>query len=360
MVELAMRLPRERFDSSFVVLGPQPQPPCDDLLTRLAHRDINAIFLGARSIAQLPAIYQQLNHYLHEQQPDLIQCFLAHANVLGALAARKLAAPLVAGVRVAEQRRNGHRLAQRLTARWTDRYVCVSADVAQYAAKNMRLPQQKIVVIPNGIDVERFASAMPLPPAELGISGDRRLLLFVGRLEREKRPDWLLERMPELFSRLPQHDLVLAGRGPLEKTLRAQAARLGIANRVHFVGWRNDIPRLLAAAEILLLTSSAEGMPNAVLEAMAAARPVVATEVHGVRELLGDDRDQIVPPHDPLAIYGAVERLAANPSLSAAIGLRNRQRATTHFSLDAAAAQYAALYDSLLAAEPSKKSPPSR
>lgn len=351
LVELTARLPRDRFTASVVVLGPKPAPPFDELVARLTECNIEATFLGARSIAQLPTTYRRLKRILRDRRPALIQCFLAHANVLGAAAACKLQVPLVAGIRVAEQRHNGHRIAQRLTARWTDRFVCVSDSVAQFAVDNMLLPREKIVVIRNGVDVERFALAQPLPLNELGVRADRRVLLFVGRLEHEKRPDWLLDRLPQLFARLPQHDLVLAGRGPLEGPLRAQAARLDVAERVHFVGWRRDIPRLLAAADLLLLTSSVEGMPNAVLEAMAAARPVVATEVHGVRELLGDDRVQIVPPHNPMAVYGAVERLAADPQLAAAVGLRNRQRATTLFSFDSAAAQYAALYDSLLAAQ---------
>lgn len=356
LVELVTRLPRDRFVPAVAVLAPPPPAPFDELVHTLAEHKIEATFLGGRSIIEASRIYRRLQCWLTGTRPGLLQCFLAHANVLGALAARRLNFPVVAGIRVAEKRRNGHRLAQRLTARWTDRYVCVSADVAKYATENMRLPAEKIVIVRNGVDLGRFTQASPIPLSELNINPDRRLLLFVGRLEREKRPDWLLDRMPELLSRLPQHDFVLAGRGPLERSLHAQAARIGIAERVHFIGWRGDIPRLLAAADLLLLASSAEGMPNVVLEAMAAARPVVATAVHGLRELLGDDPDQILPSRDPLAFYGAVERLASNPALAKSVGLRNRERALSLFSLDESARQYAALYDALLAPPRAEKS----
>jgi glycosyltransferase involved in cell wall biosynthesis len=156
-------------------------------------------------------------------------------------------------------------------------------------------------------------------------------------------------------SRLPQHDLLIAGQGPLEGQLRQQAVQLGIANRLHFVGWRSDIPALLAAADLLVLTSASEGMPNVVLEAMAAARPVVATDIHGLRELLGDDPQQVVPPDDVAAFVDAVTLLVGDRTLSSQVGLRNRERALTRFSLDATAAAYATLYESLLAPKPSKK-----
>ncbi|MGE3241745.1 MAG: glycosyltransferase [Pirellulales bacterium] len=360
LVELVVRLPRERFDPAVVVLAPPPRAPADELVQRLAEHKIDVTFLGARSIVEAPRIYRRLQHWLTATRPELLQCFLAHANILGALAARRLNMPIVAGIRVAEQRCNGHRIAQRWTERWTDRYVCVSQDVADFAVRNMRLPVEKLIVIRNGIDVERFAAAAPMNPTELGIAGERRLLLFVGRLEADKRPAWLLDRMPTLLARLPQHDLVVVGRGPLEAALRTQAERLNLAGRIHFAGWRGDVPRLLASADALLLTSSSEGMPNAILEAMAAGLPVVATQAEGVRELLSDDPRQVVGSQDAAAWIEAVARFATVRALARDVGLGNRERAADEFSLDATAAQYAALYGSLLAARQAKKTPPKR
>ncbi|MEX2092961.1 MAG: glycosyltransferase, partial [Pirellulales bacterium] len=288
LVELATRLPRDRFEPAVVVLSRPPHPPNDELVRTLAEHSIPVSFLGGRSIWQAPLIYRRLTNWLREERPDLLQCFLAHANVLGAYAGHRLGIPIVAGIRVAEQRLNGHRWLQRRTAPFVERYVCLSQSVADFAESAMRLPREKLVVIPNGVDVARFAEISPIDLAKLGLPPGRRMLLFVGRLDPQKRPDWLLDRLPDIAKELPHHDLVLVGEGPLEDKLRRQATRLGVADRVHFAHWRRDIPRLLAAADLLVLTSAAEGMPNVILEAMAAAKPVVTTEVHGVAELLGD------------------------------------------------------------------------
>jgi glycosyltransferase involved in cell wall biosynthesis len=209
-----------------------------------------------------------------------------------------------------------------------------------------------LVVIPNGIDVDRFSNVTPLPIGKIGVPPDRRMILYVARLEPDKRPDWLLDRMPEIARRLTQHDLVVAGCGPLGAALQRRAAQLGVAERVHFVGWRADVPSLLASADLLVLTSSSEGMPNVILEAMASARPVVATEVHGALELLGVDHDgQITPADDPQAFVDAVVRIGGDDNLAHRLGQRNRGRAQELFSFDRTVGSYATLYDSLLAAK---------
>jgi glycosyltransferase involved in cell wall biosynthesis len=133
------------------------------------------------------------------------------------------------------------------------------------------------------------------------------------------------------------------------RELERSADRLGVRERVHFIGWRPDVPRLLAAADLLLHTSLSEGMSNALLEAMAAARPVVATEVHGALQLLGDDHGgQLVAADDPSAFVAAVTRIAGDTKLAHNLGESNRERAGREFSFDRMAAAYAALYDTLL------------
>ena len=98
---------------------------------------------------------------------------------------------------------------------------------------------------------------------------------------------WLIETAPAWLERLPNCDLLVVGEGPLRRPLEATCQAKGIAGRVHFAGWRTDVPEILAATDLLVLPSAWEGMPNVVLEAMASRRPVVASDVEGVRELLG-------------------------------------------------------------------------
>ncbi len=132
--------------------------------------------------------------------------------------------------------------------------------------------------------------------------------------------------------------------------LEAQCRRLGISGRAHFAPWRADIPAVLAASTLLLLPSVWEGMPNVVAEAMASGLPVVATDVEGVRELLGPDApQQIVPYGDSDALSVAVVRLLQNPAAARAIGEKNRARVEGHFSIERTVAGYQRLWDSLLA-----------
>jgi starch synthase (maltosyl-transferring) len=214
----------------------------------------------------------------------------------------------------------------------------------------MRLRREKLVVITNGIDVSRFASAEPIARGRLGLPPERRFLLYAGRLDPQKQPDWLLEQMPAVFGRLPNHDLVIAGDGPMRETLRKIVAERGIAERVHFVGWQMDMPRLLASADVVVLTSRWEGMPNILLEAMASAKPIVTTDVHGARELLGENsQGQITPAGNATAFVEALVRIASDAALACQVGKENRRRAATNFSIDHMIMSYVSLYESLLA-----------
>jgi glycosyltransferase involved in cell wall biosynthesis len=349
LAELVTRLPRQRFEPAVVVLSGAPRFPADTLRQLVEEREITLTFLGGRGIRSTPLVWWRLRKWLQDFQPALLQCFLAHANILGAVVGHQCGiGHIVAGIRVAEHRSGWHVVLQRRVARFVEKQVCVSYAVAEFAAQEMRLPRERIVVIPNGINVERFINAPPVSLGRLGLAPNRRMILFAGRLDPQKRPDWLIERMPDVFRRLPNHDLVVAGTGPLKASLRRLAETLGITERVHFVGWQSDMPGLLAAADVVVLTSGWEGMPNIVLEAMAAARPVVATDVHGVRELLGDAAGrQITPTDDCLLFVKAVAEICSDSILARELGRRNLNLAKKRFSMDAMVTRYADLYDSL-------------
>jgi glycosyltransferase involved in cell wall biosynthesis len=350
LADLASRLPRDRFEAAIVVLSSPPRPPTDRLRQKLSDSQISMTFLEGRGIGSAPFVWRRLQHWLRDFKPDLLHCLLAHANVLGAVAGRYAGVPhVVTGIQVAEQRRTWHLALQRRTARLVEKHICVSQSVADFAAGVMRLPREKLVVIHNGIDVDRFVGAKPLGAGRLGVHASRRLLLFAGRLDPQKRPDWLLERMPDVFQRLPSHDLVIAGEGPLRDSLRRLAGRLNVAERVHFVGWQSDVPRLLAASDLVLFTSRWEGMPNILLETMAAAKPIVTTDVHGARELLGSAaQSQITPQADSAAFVDAVVRIGSDSALAARLGALNRERAASDFSMNQMIAAYITLYDSIL------------
>ena len=167
----------------------------------------------------------------------------------------------------------------------------------------------------------------------------------MGRLEEQKGIEWLVEQTPELTARLPNRDLLVVGAGPLECWLRRRIESLRVADRVHFAGWRDDVPSILAAADLLVVPSQWEGMSNVVLEAMAAARPIVAFGVEGIVEAIGDrSSPQTVTCEDRAGFVARVVQIAGNEQLLRELGESNRRRAEAYFSLETMVASYERLY----------------
>jgi glycosyltransferase involved in cell wall biosynthesis len=174
-------------------------------------------------------------------------------------------------------------------------------------------------MIGNGIRIELYQQPARPPEqvrSELGIAPTDRVVLCVGRLEERKHQADLLEALPELTGELPMQ-LLLVGTGSDRDRLAERAAALGIPDRVHFLGQRPDIADLLHAADIFALPSRREGVPRAVMEAMAARVPVVATDVVGTREVVKDDvTGLLVPFGEPGALAGALRRVLLDEALA--------------------------------------------
>jgi glycosyltransferase involved in cell wall biosynthesis len=351
LTELAVRLDRSRFSPVVYSLGPPPADEEASCVPALRAAGVEVHFLGGRSIWQFPAVVCRLKRLLLAQRPHVIQTFLFHANILGRIAARRAGVgAVVSGVRVAERAAGWHLRLDRFTDRWVDRYVCVSRSVADFSAIVAGLPPEKLVVIPNGVDLEKYPAPKAADLRQFGIAADRRAVVFVGRLEWQKGVDWLLEMSPRWLAELPDCDLLFVGEGPLRGTLEAACRSLGIADRVHFAGRRADVPEILASASLVVLPSVWEGMPNVVLEAMASCRPVLATDVEGVRELLGggDDAERQTVRHGDTPAF--VEKLVAmlrDPALTDRLGRANRRRAETDFDIARAVSAYEKLWESL-------------
>ena len=205
----------------------------------------------------------------------------------------------VTGIRVAERRGRWHLALARWSDRWVERHVCVSQAVRDFSHLHGRLPAEKLLVIPNGVDLRRFSTATPCPSAEVGSHARTPRDYLCRPAGSAKGLDLVDALLPQVLARLPEHDLLLVGSGPQRADLERLAARVGHRRARAFLGYRPDVPAILAASELLVLPSRWEGMPNVVLEAMAAGKPVVATDVEGVAEALGPDAaEQIVPLDD--------------------------------------------------------------
>jgi glycosyltransferase involved in cell wall biosynthesis len=249
-------------------------------------------------------------------------------------------------MRVADPRRWRTPL-ERLATSTADRFVCVSQSVAEFCKRRGFAPE-KLVVIPNGIDLSQWQDAVPADVRQWGISSGRRILLYLGRLDSQKGLDAFLRHLTHVFGELPNHDLLLVGDGKLRPSLSHLAQRLCIGDRVHFAGWQADTPQILAAADVLILPSRWEGMPNVVLEAMASGKPVVATQAEGTVELLGlGALEQTVAVGDWDSFCRLLVRLARDRQHAMDLGRQNRVRAQ-QFSIEIAVQRYERLYESLM------------
>ena len=349
LVELATRLDRSRFTPVVYCLSQAPLPGQTSLIPALQSAGVEVECLGARKASEFLGVVTRLAGLLRQRKTQVLQTFLFHANIVGRIAARRAAVPrVVCGIRVAQRHPSWHLWLDRMTHRMVDRYVCVSRSVAGFSASTARLPPDKLLVIPNGIEMSRFTDVQPADAASLRIAG-RRLVTCIGRLDVQKGIPQLLATAGDWLRRLPDCDLLVAGKGPLEAGLQKQCRKGGIAQRVHFVGWRPDIPAILAASSLLVLSSAWEGMPNVVLEAMASGLPVVATRAEGVCELLGPEfQEQSVPYGKWQDFSDLVVRILSDRDLADRLGRENRRRTEHHFTIERMVDSYQDLWEQIL------------
>ena len=330
-------------------LGAPPRPPRDDLVKRLKAAGIEVRFGNARRWLQFPQVLRWLRSELVNFAPDLVQSMLWHANVLSALALRGNRAKLVGGMRVSEPRRLRWRI-ERWCAGRMSKLVCVSDDVRQHARVRQGIAEEKLLSIPNGISV-MAAQAVPKPDwPELGVPAGKQVLLFVGRLEKQKGVLQLAEHLPEMLACLPNWQVVFIGTGSQQSRLQTSVANAGLADDVHLAGWQSNAWRWMQACDIVLLPAIYEGMPNVLLEAMAVGKPFVAFAVDGVRQIVQNDypaelaEAQLAEAGDWTEFHRLVRRLASDPRLQAACGEANRQHVFKYFRIQDQLAQYEALY----------------
>ena len=235
----------------------------------------------------------------------------------------------------------------RALAAAVDRYVAVSRDVADELVARFRYPRKKVEVVYNAVRLERFEDAPPPGLREqLDLGRGLPVVLTCARLDEQKGHDVLLRAAAQL----PEVAFALAGEGPERVRLEALAGELGIANRVLFLGYRTDIPQLLAACDVFALPSLYEGSSLAVLEAMAARRPVVSSAIGGTDELIEDGESGIlVAPGEVEPLTAALRQLLADGEQRERLGRRARERVEADFTPAAMRGRIVAIYEELLA-----------
>jgi glycosyltransferase involved in cell wall biosynthesis len=282
----------------------------------------------------------RLARLLRRERVDLVQAH-QYTPFFYAAAARLLA-PRAAvlltehGRHQPDYPRPKRKVANRLLLRPRDRVVAVGAAVREALVANDGFPARRVEVIYNGIDLGPFAAPRDDRRAvrrEMGVGDGEFVILQVARLDYLKDHATAVRTLARVLPHRPEARLVLVGEGPELGAIRDAVRRDGVEAQVRFLGLRKDVARLLSAADLFLLTSTSEGIPLTVIEAMAAGLPVVATRVGGTAEVVADGvTGLLAPARDAERLAAHVLALAADPAARGAMGGRGRARAAEVFA----------------------------
>jgi glycosyltransferase involved in cell wall biosynthesis len=315
--------------------------PLADKVTHISEFPLGGSYFSWRALRSA----FDLARWLRAKRIAVVHAFDFYANLLLLPVAR------LAGVRavIGSHRQLGDLLtpsqfrAQAAAFRFCHRIVCNS----QAAANRLRehgVSARKLVVIPNGLDPEAFISADPIFPRKEGIVR----VGMIGRMNvTYKNQAAFVRAAKRICERSDRVEFVLVGDGVFRPEFERQAQSLG--SRVRFLGEQKDIPRVLAALDLVVVPSVSESLPNVILEAMAAGVPVVATRVGGIPEVVEHERTGLlVPPEDDDRLVEAIERLILQASLRTEYGRRAREIALSRFQWDQVSARFEDLYGQLL------------
>jgi len=309
-------------------------------LNKLGHRFDRSI---VRDIAKL----------ITDRNINVVRTHQYHANLYGRLAAHKAGVPcVVASIHntYTRDKKYHRRLINWFLARYTDRIVAVSGNVRDDILTYDHIPPDKVEVIHNGVDIDIFSYQNGKGKrSEIGIPEDALVIGTVGRLAEAKGQRHILKALAVLKDTFPLIRLLIAGDGPLRKELEDYAETLGIKQNVLFLGMRRDIPALLSAMDIFVLPSLWEGLPNALLEAMAASRPIIAADIPAFKGII-DSKDVgiLIPPGDSAALAEALRLLLEDTSLREAMGRNARQKCSSRFDIKSVVGAYTGLFEAIL------------
>lgn len=302
-------------------------------------------------LARLPALLRRI-------RPDILHTHLLHADLYGILSARLAGVPLVISSRHnddAFRRKMPFNQVNRALWSLTDAGVAISNAIARFTIEVEGASSAKITTIHYGLDPTRQVVNREVARADLrrqiGLSRDELVAGMVCRLTEQKGVSYGLQAFALNVEYFPAARLVIAGDGPLRPALEAEAHRLGLTDKVHFLGWQSDAPFILAGLDVLLMPSLWEGFGLVMLEAMAQSIPIIGSRVSAIPEVIVDDETgRLVPTRDVDALADALYDVFMEPALRRRLGNSGRARLESSFSVAHMINQHITLYRSLLAA----------
>jgi glycosyltransferase involved in cell wall biosynthesis len=304
-----------------------------------------------------PRILTDLVSLARERRSRILHVHGYAAADFGRLAARRVGAALVLHEHFADPRMPAYQgLADRALSSLTDRAIAVSESTRRFLVEKRHVPAARVRLIWNGAPLDEFA---PVPAAqaaavrrELGLPADAVVIGSIGRLNEQKGHRYLIDAAARVLAAAPDARVLIVGDGDLEGALREQARALGIADKVVFAGHRDDVPAVLGAIDVFCISSTYEGTPLSLFEAMAAGKAIVSTAVDGCREVLEDGvTGLLVPPRDAEGLAAALVRLVADPARREALARAARQ-ASARYDIRACVDAMQSLYDEVLRERP--------
>ncbi|MEO8607724.1 MAG: glycosyltransferase [Chloroflexota bacterium] len=302
-----------------------------------------------------PSLYNRLNQSLRNLKPDVVHTHLLHADLYGIPAARWTKVPVVVSSRHndnAFRRRAPIKQVNRVLWRMTDAGIAISDSIARFTVEVEGAAKNKIHRIYYGLEpikpLDRNAARTDLL-RELNLPDGSDLIGIICRLTEQKGITYGLQAFAKIAADFPRAHLLIAGDGPLRSALAREADALMLTDRVHFLGWRDNIPALMAGLDIFLAPSLWEGFGLVFLEAMAQATPIIASNVSAIPEVIVDgETGLLVPPRDVEGLAEALGKLLSDKPLRQYMGLQGQDRLETQFSAARMVDETAALYHTLL------------
>jgi glycosyltransferase involved in cell wall biosynthesis len=288
----------------------------------------------------VPQRIGRLVRRLRQLAPDIVHTHNPQAHLHGSWAAKLAGVPVIVHTKHGRGVPTGLliRTASRVATAWTTRYVAVSGDAALVAMNLESVPSSKLQVIHNGIDVERFAE-------RAGRAQLSNRAVTVGRLDPIKDHATLLRAVRLVIDKIPDFQLDVVGEGECLAELEALQSALGLGGHVHFRGHCDDIRPYLFSADFFVLSSISEGVPLALLEAMACGLPAVATDVGGIREVIvPGESGHLVPARSPEILAQAMLTVQGDGRVAELMGRAARRRVEEHFNLRRVVAAYEQMY----------------
>ena len=350
VAELAKRLPALGFPVSVLCLEDETAPIGIEL--KNAGISVSGLRLSRRASFRCGEAIARHIRGMQLNRPLIVCSQLFHANIAARLAAKKLSASerksvyFLSAIQVAERRfRPWQFWFDRVTAKYACYEICVAKSVASFQRKRTNLPATFFKVVENGNDLAPYAA---LPALRERRESDALRVVSVGRLNKQKDYPTLLRAWERVEQSLPRARLEIAGSGPEESRLKALAAKLKL-QRVAFAGFCSDVPGFLDGADLYVQSSAWEGLPLSVFEAMAAGRPVIASAVDSVPDMIENGRTGILFERgNDAELASRMVDLANDFPRAQALGFAAREMALKRFSADRMAAEYAALFEQVL------------